>query len=203
MQTRALVMSCALALSAVAGCSCTDVASEEQAARAYLGIDPGVERALKLGFQGFNAASSANIPTQSEAGATSGTMEVGGQVDQGSSDNKTMNLDVKLTDYADPVTKLHDDDPDYEVVYSTNDGAPLALDMKLMNVPSGTLTGTLVGTVVMEKDLTGNLDLNLTFSGQIEESPAGSGQTARKAGTTHVTGTATSDAGEYKVDVTR
>ena len=203
MQTRVLVFASVLVWSAVAGCNCTDVNSEEQAARAYLGIDPGVERALRLGFQGFNAASSANIPTQNEAGATSGTMEVSGQVDQGSSDNKTMNLDVKLTDYADPVTKLHEDDPDYEVVYSTSDGAPLALDLKLMNVPNGTLTGTLVGTVVMEKDLTGNLQLNLAFSGQIEESPAGSGKTARKAGTIHVTGTATSDAGEYQVDVTR
>lgn len=203
MQTRALVISCALVWSTVAGCTCSDVNSEEQAERAYLGIDPGIERALKLGFQGFNAASSANIPTQSENGDISGTMEVSGQVDQGSSDNKTMNLDVKLTDYADPVTKLHEDDPDYEVVYSTSDGAPVALDMKLMNVPTGTLEGTMVGTVVMDKDLTGELKLNLAFSGQIEENPAGSGKTQRKAGTTHVTGTATSDAGEYQVDVTR
>jgi hypothetical protein len=44
------------------------VSSEEQAQRAYLGLDKSIGKALVLGFAGFNAASSANISPQSTSG---------------------------------------------------------------------------------------------------------------------------------------
>jgi hypothetical protein len=53
----------------------------------------------------------------------------------------------------------------------------------------------------MSCSLSGQVSLALTFAGQIE---AGPGNTVvRKAGTMHITGTATSPAGTYTVDVTR
>ena len=64
-------------------CSTGNVDNEESARRAYLGFDGAIDRALKLGFDGYNAASNANIPEQSEPGDESGTMVVGGQVDRG------------------------------------------------------------------------------------------------------------------------
>lgn len=37
------------------------VSSDEQARRAYLGLDKAVGKSMQLGFDGFNSASSANI----------------------------------------------------------------------------------------------------------------------------------------------
>src|SRR5688572_30747390 len=72
------------------------VADEASAERAYLGLDRAIDRAIDLGFAGFNAANSANIPEQRDAGDITGEMIVNGQVDQGSSDNKNMRLEVTL-----------------------------------------------------------------------------------------------------------
>jgi hypothetical protein len=187
----------------LSACHCGEVSSEEDARRAYLGIDPGVERALRLGFQGYNTASSANISPQTESGDVSGQMTIGGQVDQGTSANKGMRLTMELADYSDPPTQLDQDDEDYEIRYATKEGAPANLTLSLKNIPNGTLTGTLMGTVVMSSDLEGDLALNLNFSGEIEEIPGEPGKTQRKAGTTHVTGTAVSEAGTYNVDLFR
>src|SRR5687768_13934921 len=60
--------------------------SVEDARRAYLGLDESIEKTLDLGMLGFNAASSANIPTQNGEGDVSGTITIDGQVDQGASD---------------------------------------------------------------------------------------------------------------------
>ena len=142
-------------------CACGDVGSEEDARIAYLGVDNVVTKALALGFAGFNAASSANIPAQSDDGDESGTIDVTGQVDQGASANKGMRLQVALADYSDGSI----DDPQTEdsvekiaIVYATADGAPLALDLQLRDIPTGTLTGTLAGTVTMSGDIEGDLD---------------------------------------------
>ena len=67
-----------LGLSACGG----SISSDEQARRAYLGLDKSVEKSLQLGFDGFNAASSANIPPQSTNGDETGTLTISGQVDQ-------------------------------------------------------------------------------------------------------------------------
>src|SRR5258708_4492138 len=63
------------------------VQSEADARAAYLGLDPSIDRAIGLGFDGFNSASSANISPQTGKGALAGTLTVTGQVDQGASPN--------------------------------------------------------------------------------------------------------------------
>jgi hypothetical protein len=198
----ALVLSLGFGLSLAPSCACGDVGSEEEARIAYLGVDEVVTKALALGFAGFNAASSANIPAQADEGEESGTIDVTGQVDQGASANKGMRLQVALTDYSDGSI----DDPETEeddgiaIAYATAEGAPLALDMQLRDIPAGTVTGTLGGTVSMEGDLEGELELSITFSGTIEDN--GDGGTRRSEGSTEVSGTATSANGSYDVDTT-
>ncbi|MCY1059233.1 hypothetical protein OV142_29390 [Nannocystis sp. SCPEA4] len=167
------------------------VADPDAARRAYLGLDRAVDRMIKLGFDGFNAASNANIPEQMEAGELSGTMVVGGKVDQGASANKEMDLQVTLTDYSDgPVEEM------FDVVY---DGGPALLDISLRDLPAGTLTGSFTGEFAMTGELAGVVALDLDISGETEEAPDGT--IRRKAGTIHVVGTATSDYGVFEIDV--
>jgi hypothetical protein len=188
MRTLALV-SLALSLAPWAACG-NDVASEEDARAAYLGLDPHVDKAITLGFAGFNAASSANISPQMVNGALSGTLTVTGQVDQGASANKGMRLQEAMVMYSDVK----------DFVYVTGATAP-ALEMMLKNIPTGTLTGTLNGTYAMTGSLEGDVTLTLNFSGELQ---AGAGMNVeRKPGTTHITGTASSRYGDYTVDVTR
>ena len=99
---RAPVLGGAWLLFLLAGCG-GGVDSDAAARAAYLGLDDMVEEAMNLGFDGFNAATSANIPEQSAMGDESGTLVVTGQVDQGSSPNKEMRLRAALTDYQDVV----------------------------------------------------------------------------------------------------
>ena len=175
----------------VAGCSSENVNNEEEAKKAYLGLDASIDKAITLGFAGFNAASSANISPQTANGAMKGTLTVTGQVDQGASANKGMRLFTEYKTYSD----------DNLVVYDTNAAALPALTMQLKNIPTGTLTGTMVGDVTMSGELKGTLALNLSFTGTLR---AGANATVERApGTTHITGTATSPAGTYTVDVTR
>lgn len=191
-----LALLCAPAL-ASAGCGDPkggEVANEESARYAYLGLDGAVDRALQLGFDGFNAANSANIPEQMGPGDASGTMTVGGQVDQGASDNKGMRLEVTLAGYSDgPVGP----DAAVDIVY---DGGPNAFDLSFKNLPNADMTGTLVGDFTMTGDLAGPVSLNLSLSGKTEDD--GSGKIRRVAGTIRVTGTATSNYGTFNVDVT-
>jgi hypothetical protein len=168
------------------------VQSTEDAERAYLGLDASIDRAITLGFDGFNAASSANIAPQAASGDASGTMTVTGQVDQGSSSNKTMRLSEALAGYA--------DDP--KLVYDTDAAMLPALGMKLAMVPNGTLTGTLVGTFAISGDLQGSVALDLSFTGELEPDPNDATRVERKPGTTQITGTATSGSDTYSVDVT-
>jgi hypothetical protein len=191
MRSAPIVVLAALAfLGAFVACG-GGVNSTEDAKKAYLGLDPSVDKAITLGFAGFNAASSANIDPQSADGGVSGTMTVTGQVDQGVSANKGMRLFDALSNYSD----------DGQVKYNTDQAALPALNINLKSIPSGTLDGSLNGSFMMSGGLTGQVSLNLTFAGQIEAGADGGVQ--RKAGTTHITGTATSPAGTYDVDVTR
>ncbi|MBL8631761.1 MAG: hypothetical protein JNM40_00960 [Myxococcales bacterium] len=167
------------------------VSSDEQARRAYLGLDASIDKAIQLGFDGFNAASSANISPQTTNGTTAGTLTVTGQVDQGSSANKGMRLFTAFAGYSD----------DGKLVYATNASALPALNMQLKGIPTGTMTGTLVGTLMMTGELSGDVTLNLSFNSTLQ---AGSGSTvSRKPGTTVITGTAISAGGTYQVNVTR
>lgn len=176
----------------LAACGTGGVNDEEAARRAYLGLDRAIDRALKLGFDGYNAASNANIPEQSEPGDVSGTMVVGGQVDAGVSDNKEMRLLVTLeSDYADGLVE-----DEFDIVYN---GGPLNLDLSMQGLPNAALTGTFAGTVSMTNDLLGDVTLDLSITGETEEDP--NGNIRRKAGTIRVLGTATSDYGTFDVDV--
>jgi hypothetical protein len=189
------------------GCAC-GVNSEEAAQVAYLGLDQAMARAMRLGFDGFNAATSANIPAQSDDGDESGEMKIDGEVDQGASANKGMRLDMELTEYSDgEVEADFDDDGEadgtYQVTYDTTegDGDPLFVEMKLRDIPNGTFTGTITGTVIMRGDIEGEAEFNLTLAGAIEEDPDNAGDTQREEGSTRVEGKVTSGSGEYDVDV--
>jgi len=180
----------ALALG-IAGCS-DDLASEEDARRAYVSLDKSIDKSMQLGFQGFNAASSANIDPQAGNGDRTGTITIGGKVDQGSSANKTMTLNVVLKDYSD----------DGEVTYNTSGTGPV-LDLKLNGIPDGTITGTLVGAFAMSGELEGSVTLDLTINGELQPTMADPMKIERKPGTTKIAGTATSDYGTYEVNLTR
>jgi len=178
------------ALLLVVGCN-DSVHSEADARRAYLGLDASIDKAITLGFDGFNSASSANISAQSTTGTVKGTLTVTGQVDQGVSDNKGMRL---FTDYV-----MYSDDG--KVLYDTDPAALPMLTMQLKSIPTGTLDGTLIGSVTMSGELKNGITLNLTFTGTLQAGP--SNTVVRAPGTTHITGSATSDYGTYMVDVTR
>lgn len=179
-----------------------EVSSDEQARRAYVGLDKAIAKSLELGFQGFKEAGSANIPVQTTTGNAGGTLTVSGQVDQGASKNKEMRLRVGMVDYSDGVFTVPDEDEELSVTYQTATDASQqpALELSVRNIPNGTFTGTLSGSFQMSGDVEGEVTLNLTFDGLIEDD--GSGSPRRKAGETTVTGTARAGDGEYAVDVT-
>jgi hypothetical protein len=184
------------ALGACSSSSTSDgVASTDDAKTAYLALDASIDTAIALGFQGFNAATSANIAPQTASGKASGTLTVGGQVDQGASSNKTMNLTETMAGYSDDGT----------ITFATRDTALPTLSMKLSKIPDGTMTGTLDGVFVMTGALAGDVKLTVTLTADLEASPADAGGAGvqRKAGTTHITGTATSGTSTYAIDVTK
>lgn len=172
--------------------------SEEDARRAYLGLDLSIEKSLDLGMAGFNAASNANIPTQSGEGDAAGTITIDGQVDQGASDNKGMRLTVLLEGYSDGVIERVDDE-DVEIVYDTYPDDLPDLTLTLRDIPDGTLEGTLLGTYEMHGYIEGTATLDLTMSGPIEDD--GNGGVTRTVGQTHVTGVARSGDYAYDIDV--
>lgn len=184
-----------IAASAIVGCG-DGVSSDEQARRAYLGIDASIDKAIQLGFDGFNDnavnGGGANIRPQTAPGVASGTLTVSGQVDQGSSANKGMRLAEALAVYSD----------DGKLTYDTMATSLPALNMQLKGIPTGTLDGTLDGTLSMKGELEGAVVLNITFTSMLEAG-TGNQQVRRQAGTTHITGTAISGGGTYTIDVTR
>lgn len=189
-------------LIALAGCS-GKVNSDDAATLAYVGLDGAVERGMKLGLQGFNEASSANIDPQSEAGDLAGTMTITGQADQGSSANKGLRLQMLLEGYRDLGDVDTDSKSEVLITYDTDPAALPALDLQLKNIPNGTVEGTLVGDFAMTGDLEGVVTLDLAISGAIVEDTAHAGYVVRESGSTAVTGTATNDAGGvYDVNVT-
>jgi hypothetical protein len=169
------------------------VTSTADAKQAYMGLDASIDKAITLGFDGFNAATSANIPPQTAKGDKAGTMTVAGQVDQGASNNKSMHLTVALAGYSD----------DGQITYATSASALPTLGFELKKIPNGTFSGALDGAFGMTGALTGSVTLALTFTGVLEPDPADPAKVRRKPGTTHIVGTATSAPGTYTVDVTR
>jgi hypothetical protein len=182
----------ALALTGAAGCGGGGVSNPEDAKRAYEGLDASIDKAIQLGFDGFNEATSASIPPQTGKGAKTGTIVIAGKVDQGSSDNKTMDLTIEMKQYSD----------DGVLTYDTLSALP-TLSMKLSKIPTGTIDGTLGGTFGMTGQLEGEVTLALSFVGDLQPNETDDTKVERKPGTTHITGTASSDFGTYDVDITR
>jgi len=199
-----------LSMAAMA-CSDDGIDSDEEARRAYLGLDGSIEKSLNLGFQGFNMASSANIAPQMINATEAGTLTVSGQVDQGSSDNKGMRLYIAMVGYDDGNIVVDEDNSDdvIRIVYDTDPDTAKQpyLNLKLNNVPTGTLTGTLdanstmTGVYKMTGDIEGTLTLNVTINGMLM---AGTGtEVLRVPGSTTVVGTATNqDGGVYDINLT-
>jgi hypothetical protein len=200
-----------ICLGLTVGCSDDDIDSDEAARRAYLGLDKSIEKSIGLGFDGFNAASSANIDPQMAPGLGNpgGTLTVTGQVDQGASANKGMRLYVGMDGYTDGEFAINDDGDTIEVVYDT-DVDPTKqpyLTMQLKGIPTGMLDGQLTsnsamtGVYLLSGDLVGELTLNLTISGTLMAGP--NNTVLRVPGSTTVTGTATnSDGGVYMISLT-
>ena len=178
------------------------VDSDEEARRAYLGLDNSVEKALNLGMDGYSAADNANIPDQSGVGEVDGTIVVSGQVDSGVSDNKEMRLYIAMVGYNDgPFAVDEDEEEEIDITYDTDEADLPYLELSLRDIPNGTFSGTLTGTYIMSgDDLEGDVTLDLTMSGEIEGPDADT--ITRVVGTTHVTGTASAGDGTYEVDVT-
>jgi hypothetical protein len=175
---------------------------DEQARRAYLGFSKSVGKSLLLSFAGFNGATGATIPVQSATGDVAGMMTISGQVDQGASADKGMRLRMGMTSYSDGAIAVPGDDGAVGITYQTSTIAALQpeLRLSLRNIPNGTFTGSLLGSFQMTGDLQGEVRLNLSMSGEIEDD--GAGEVQRTAGTTTVTGTATSGNSEFQVNVT-
>ncbi len=197
----------ALALSTLA-CSDDAISSDEEARRAYLALDTSIGKSLTLGFEGFNAASSANIPPQTADGDESGTLTITGQVDQGSSDNKGMRLYVGMVDYSDGAVVIDNEEHEIDITYDTDADPTLQpyLVLTLRNIPNGTFEGSLStgastdGVYFMTGDLEGDVALDLTMSGNIAGTSAA--DVHRVSGSTTITGTATSGDGTYEIDLT-
>lgn len=185
-----------------AACSDNSVNSNEQARRAYLGLDKSVSKALELGFKGYNAASSANIPPEMTTGDAGGMLTITGKVDQGNPNQASMDLDVGMVKYTDGKVVIDDQNHTVSITYDTSTTVTMQplLSLKLNASAGNTLSGTLMGDYVMSGDLKGTVTLDLTISGTF----SGSGTNIQRvAGSTTVTGTAVnSSGGMYQVKVT-
>jgi hypothetical protein len=104
-----------------------------------------------------------------------------------------MNLTEALAGYSD----------NGRLTYDTSPAALPTLSMKLSKVPNGTLDGTLEGSFKISRELSGAVALDLAFSAELQPNEDDASIVERKAGTTHVTGTATSGSDSFTVDVTR
>lgn len=174
--------------------ACADeVSSDAEARQAYTALDPVITQALDLGFAGFATAKSANIDPQTAAGAKSGTVTVAGKVDQGSSDNKNMDLTLALVAWS----------ADGAITFGTSTDAIAQpkLSLSLKKLPDADLTGTLIGTFSMTGEMDNQVTLNLALTGKTMAD--GTGKVVRKPASMRVTGTATAGDSTFVVDLTR
>lgn len=210
---RTVLTGAGFVLVAMGSAACSDddgVDSDEEARRAYLGLDLSIPKSLQLGFDGYNAASSANIDPQAGVGDETGTLTISGQVAQGTSDNHEMRLYIGMVDYSDcPCTIVinEDEELDVNLTYDTSDVQTEQpyLHLSLRNVPNGTFTGEItagaegLGVYHVTGDIEGDVALELSLEGTIRD--AGNGVVERVPGETHVFGTATSGDGLYDIDL--
>jgi hypothetical protein len=183
-------------------CTNNSVNSDEQARRAYLGLDKSVSKSLTLAFQGYDATSNANIPTQMTSGDAmpGGTLAISGQVSHGNVNQASMSLDVGMVSYSDSPIVIDDKNTKINVTYNTGTTNTPALNIKLNGSSGNALSGSLVGDYTMTGDLKGTVTLDLTIAGTF----TGSGTSImRVEGSTTITGTVVnSSGGMYTVNVT-
>lgn len=180
-------------LATAAGCGSGDsIDSNEQARRAYLGLDKSISKSLALGFQGYNAAANANIPTEMTAGDVTGTLTITGHVDQGNASQASMGLAAAMAMYSDGKIVVDDKNTTITVTYATDTTAPPSLSLKLNSSAGNTLTGSLGGVYTMTGDLQGTITLDLQLSGTFSGTAP---NVMRVAGSTTVTGTAVNSSG--------
>lgn len=190
-----------LVMATAVGCgNSNSVNSDEQARRAYLGLDKSISKSLALGFMGYDAATNANIPTQMTAGDATGTLTITGHVDQGTPGQASMGLAPAMTTYSDGKIMVDDKGNTITVTYATDMAAPPSLSLKLNSSAGDTLTGSLDGDYDMSGDLQGKVTLNLQISGTFSGTAP---NVMRVVGSTTVTGTAVnSSGGMYMVNTT-
>jgi hypothetical protein len=185
----------------LAACSDNSIDSNEQARRAYLGLDKSLSKSLTLAFQGYSAATSANISPQMTTGDASGTITISGKVDQGNPNQASMTLNAGLVKYSDGPFEIDTKHDKISVTYDTSTDVAMqpALNIKLNASAGNSINGTLVGDYSMSGDLKGSVTLDLTITGTF----SGTGTTImRVPGTTTVTGNAVnSSGGMYTVNV--
>lgn len=203
LQKTILALFCALPLMTAACSDGDDLDSDTEARWAYLGFDNAVDRSIGLGLDGFNAATNANIPEQIGNGEAQGTLTVGGQVDQGASSNKEMNLTLALVDYSDGTAADTNSDSDFEIIYNSEETLLPLLSISLRNIPNGTFSGTLAGDFFLSGDVDADASFDLTLSGSLQEDPASPGNVIREEGTLSITGTVSAGDGVFDVNVMR
>jgi hypothetical protein len=177
-----------------------DASTGLEAASAYFGLEEAVYRAVDLALVGLNGASSANLPAETGNGDISGTLTVTGHVDQGVSDNKTMNVATAFMVYQDRLPTAEGGAAS-GITYDTDAVSLPMLSILLRNIPNGSFTGSLSGALHMSGKLNGDVVLVLAINGSVEPVPGMPGKIQRVPGTTYVTGTATSDYGTYRLDL--
>jgi hypothetical protein len=190
-----------MVIATVVGCgNGNSVNSDEQARRAYLGLDKSISKSLALGFAGYNAATNANIPTEMAAGDATGSLTITGHVDQGNAGQASMGLAAAMAMYSDGKIVVDDKNTTITVTYATDSAAPPSLSLKLNSSAGNTLSGSLDGEYTMSGDLQGTVTLNLQINGTFSGTAP---NVTRVAGKTTVTGTAVSSSGGmYMVNTT-
>ncbi len=189
-----------------AACSSSDsVDSNEQARRAYLGLDKSISKSLALAFAGYDAATNANIPTQMTMGDAmpGGTLTITGKVDSGTCSQLSMGLDVGMVKYTDGPFVIDSKNDKISVTYDTSTtvaSQPL-LSIKLNGSSGNSINASLMGDYTMTGDIKGTVTLDLTIVGTFSGTCPNAVQ--RVSGSTTVTGTVVnSSGGMYSVNVT-
>jgi hypothetical protein len=182
-----------MVIAPVVGCgNGNSVNSDEQARRAYLGLDKSISKSLALGFAGYNAAKNANIPTEMAPGDATGTLTITGHVDQGNPSQASMGLAAGMTMYSDGKIVVDNNNTTITVTYATDSAVPPSLSLKLNASAGNTLSGSLDGEYIMSGDLQGTVTLNLQINGTFSGTAP---NVTRVAGATTVIGTAVSSSG--------
>jgi hypothetical protein len=162
----------------------------QRAQTVYVEIQDVIYDSMELAFKGFNTATSATVPPQTKTGDNKGTLTVTGQVDQGTSPDKAMKLQLELVDYPSASTT--------NTTFKTGATKP-SLNINLKGIPNGTLDALLSGDFLMSGTLSGTATLSITMTGTLQKDPSNTSkvQPAKYS----IKGTTKSDYGTHSVDI--